>query len=60
MKSYKSDFNIKLIDIYWLEGVDPKQDLCAHGHVYFCIGDKVICDIKQGSFTVSSISLYLL
>ena len=53
-------FQIKIIDLHWINNVDDPKDLCAHGLVYIRIGDQIISDENSGNWTLSSTALYLL
>ena len=53
-----TNFDIKILELYWLEGIDPREDLCAHGTVRIQMGDKILAD--QEAFTLSAAALYLM
>jgi hypothetical protein len=53
-------FELKILDLHWLEGIDEDNDLCVHGHLYLRIGDQVISDMESGDWTLSSTAMYLL
>jgi hypothetical protein len=54
------NFDLKIIDLHWLENVDDRYDLCAHGHVYLKIGDQIVSDKEANDWTLSSTALSLL
>lgn len=54
------DFEIKIIDLYWLEHIDDPVDLCAHGHVYVRIKDEILSDKDSLEITISATALYLM
>ena len=37
-----SQFEIEILEQGWLEGVDPKYDLCSHGKIRLVIGGQII------------------
>jgi hypothetical protein len=53
-------FDLKIIDLHWLENLDESYDLCAHGHIYLKIGDQIVSDEEAGDWTLSSTALSLL
>src|SRR4051812_8858786 len=53
-------FEIKLLDTYWITGVDDPNDLCAHGHVLVRIGEEVVSDKNKSDVTVSAAALHLM
>lgn len=55
-----TNFEIKLLDLHWINNVDEQIDLCAHGHVFVTIGNEIICNEKSLDITVSATALYLL
>lgn len=55
-----NSFDIKILDLHWIKGVDDPTDLCAHGHVFVKIGDEVVADKDSLDITVSSTALYLM
>lgn len=55
-----NNFDIKILDLHWIENVDDPTDLCAHGHVFLKIGDQVVSDKATGDWTLSSTALSLL
>jgi len=59
-KVQKNNFEIKLIDLFWLKSGDEENDLYAHGHVYVKIGDEIVCDENTLDVTVTAAGLYLL
>jgi hypothetical protein len=55
------DFELKILSINWLEGLDNPEDLCAHGEVFVKIGSEVIIDGSKGNgWTVSAAALHLM
>ncbi len=55
-----NNFDIKILDLHWIEDVDDPTDLCAHGHVFVKIGDEVVADKDSLDVTLSSTALYLM
>lgn len=55
-----SQFEIKILELHWINNVDERTDLCAHGHVYLKIGDQIVSDKATGDWTLSSTALSLL
>ncbi len=56
-----TSFDIKILDLHWIENGDEREDLCAHGSAYVRIGDRVIADKKDDdSWTLSAGALYLM
>jgi hypothetical protein len=55
-----NEFDIKILNLHWMKGVDDPTDLCAHGNVFVKIGDDVVADINTFEITVSATALYLL
>jgi hypothetical protein len=55
-----NNFDIKILDLHWINDIDDSSDLCAHGHVFVKIGDEVLSDIDSIDITVSATALYLL
>lgn len=55
-----NNFDIKILDLHWIKGVDDPTDLCAHGHVFVKIGDEVVADKESLYVTVSATALYLM
>ena len=55
-----SNFEIKIIDLFWLNKADEENDLYLHGHVFVKIGDEIVCDEKKLDVTVNATGLYLL
>ncbi|QNF31213.1 hypothetical protein HUW51_00200 (plasmid) [Adhaeribacter swui] len=53
-------FDIKILDLHWIQNVDDPTDLCAHGHVYVKIGNQILSDKDAGDWTLSSTALYLM
>lgn len=56
----ENNFDIKLIDLFWIKEVDDPTDLCAHGHVFVKIGNEIIADKDSLDVTVSATALYLM
>ena len=56
----KSNFEINLIDLFWLKSDDEENDLYAHGDVYVKIEDEIVCDENTLDVTVTAACLYLL
>jgi hypothetical protein len=54
------DFEIKILDLHWINNVDDPTDLCAHGHVFVKIGNEIVCDSSRLDVAVSSTALYLM
>jgi hypothetical protein len=54
------NFEIKILDLHWIQNFDSPEDLCAHGHLYLKIGNQVISDKQTGDWTLSSTALSLL
>jgi len=55
-----NNFDIKILDLHWIEDFDDPTDLCAHGHVLVKIGDEVVADKDSLDVTVSATALYLM
>jgi hypothetical protein len=55
-----NNFDIKILDLHWINNVDDPTDLCAHGHVFVKIGNEVIVDKDSLDITVSATGLYLM
>jgi hypothetical protein len=53
-------FDIRILDLHWLNDIDDATDLCAHGHIYVKIGNEIIADENSFDVTLSSTALYLL
>jgi hypothetical protein len=53
---------LRPVNMAWIKGaLDDPADLCAHGHVEFRVGDRVLIDPATGpEVTVSAAALYLL
>lgn len=58
--STDGNFEIKILDLHWITGIDNSTDLCAHGHVFVKIGDEVVADKNSLDVTVSTTALYLM
>ncbi|MBT2559381.1 hypothetical protein J7E24_16450 [Hymenobacter sp. ISL-91] len=56
----KNQFDLRLLNIGWLENMEEEQDLCAHGQVLARIGNTVVSDASGSSWTVSATALFLL
>ena len=54
------DFDIKILDLHWIKGIDDPTDLCAHGHVFLKFGDEVVADKDSLDVTVSATALHLM
>ncbi len=54
------NFEIKLLDLHWINDVDDPRDLCAHGHVFVKIGEEIVSDKDSLDVTVSATALYLM
>ncbi len=55
-----NNFDIKILDLHWINNLDEPTDLCAHGHVFVKIGDEIVSDKDSLDVTVSSTALYLM
>ena len=54
-------FEIRILDLHWINHKDYPEDLCAHGSVYIRIGNKVLDDKKdEEGLTLSAAALYLM
>lgn len=54
-------FDLRLLSLKWLKGVDNPYDLCAHGAVFLKIGPEVLVDVGDGDeWTVSAAGLHLM
>lgn len=56
----KSNFDIEILKLNWLDKLEESQDRCAHGKVYLRIGNEIICNEEKGEWTLSSTALYLM
>lgn len=56
----ENNFDIKILDLHWINDFDDPNDLCAHGHIYLKIGDLIVSDFNTGDWTLSSTALSLL
>ena len=54
------DFEIRILDLHWINNTNDPTDLCAHGHVFVKIGNEIVADENSLDITVSSTALYLL
>jgi len=55
-----SNFEITIIDLFWLKNEDEENDLYLHGHVFVKIGNEIVCDENKLDITVNATGLYLL
>ena len=55
-----SRFEIKILDLHWINNIDDGLDLCLHGHCFVKIRDEIISDNNSDSWTLSVTGLYLL
>jgi len=55
-----NNFDIKILDLHWMNDFDESTDLCAHGRVYLKIGDQIVSNMATGDWTLSSTALSLL
>jgi hypothetical protein len=55
-----NQFEIRVIELHWIDNTDEAKDLCAHGKVYLRINDEIVCDESNLDVTVSATALYLL
>lgn len=54
-------FIIKLLSQNWIDNTtDNGQDLCSHGKIYLNINGRVLCDDRDGDWTVASTALRLM
>jgi hypothetical protein len=53
-------FDLKILDLHWINNEDDPNDLCAHGHVYLKIGNEIVSDKESGDWTLSSTALSLM
>lgn len=53
-------FDIRILDLHWINDVDDSTDLCAHGHLYLKIGEQILSEKESGDWTLSSTALSLL
>ena len=60
LKMTRKTFDLKLLDIHWINDFDDPTDLCAHGHIFVKIGDEVVADKDSLDVTVSATALYLM
>lgn len=56
----ESCFDLKLLDLHWIQNTDDPYDLCAHGHVLVKIGTEIVSDQNSLYVTVSATALYLM
>jgi hypothetical protein len=56
----ENSFELKLLELHWLNNSDEQTDLCCHGKVFFKIGDEIVCDKDTFEITVSSTALHLM
>lgn len=55
-----SDIDLRATNLHWLEESDPFEDCCLHGAVYLRIGDTLLSDGNDLSWTVSTAAFNLL
>lgn len=55
----KQKFELRLLNLQWLEGMPAEEELCAHGQVRVRLGDRVLSG-EQDTWTVSAAALFLL
>lgn len=55
-----NNFDIKILDLHWINDIDDPNDLCAHGHVCVKINNEVIADKDSLDVTISATALYLM
>lgn len=55
-----SVFELKIINLHWIDNEDTASDLCAHGYVFLKIGNETVCDKETLDVTVSATALYLM
>ena len=46
-------FELRILDLFWLKGLDDCEDLCLHGHVFVQIGEEVVDDGAKSDWTLS-------
>lgn len=56
----ENQFELKLLELHWLNNSDEQTDLCCHGKVFVKIGDEIVCDKDSLEVTVSATALYFL
>ena len=56
----RNQFEIKILKLNWLKGLDESLDLCAHGKVSVRIGEETVCDESDGEWTLSATGLSLM
>ncbi len=55
-----STLRIESRNLHWLDGIDPAEDLCAHGGVVIRCGEQELVDDPDGVWTLSAAGLHLL
>ena len=40
----EGDFELKLLDLHWINNVDDPTDRCTNGHIFVKIGDEIVAD----------------
>lgn len=56
----ENSFEIKIINLNWLDSLPEAEDLCLHGSVYVKIGNEIVSDEHFGDWTLSSTALFLM
>ncbi|MDR2904779.1 MAG: hypothetical protein LBU73_02345 [Helicobacteraceae bacterium] len=58
----ENNLEIKVLDMHWVDENNPndKKDLCLHGKLFIRIGNEILSDFEDGSWTLSAASLFLL
>jgi hypothetical protein len=56
----RNEFELRILDLHWIQGGDDPTDLCAHGHPYVRIGPEIVADATTLDVTMSATALYLL
>ena len=56
----KEQFELRIIDLHWINNEDDPTDLCAHGKVYLRIGDEILSNEESGNWTLSAAALSLM
>ena len=58
----KSNFEISILNLYWMKNMPEQIDRCAHGNVKITIGEKIIVDQlpNNDDWTLSAMALHLL
>lgn len=55
-----NNFELKILDLHWIQNEDDPTDLCVHGHVFVKIGEEIIANENTFDIALSSTALYLL